>query len=145
MPCLGLRCAAFSPAVHILYRVHRVSKNHFARVVESALADLPPKFAAVLEQVPIEIHTRPTRRQLRSVGLADDELLLGLYVGTSLMDRSVDHALEYPSSIYLFQEDLETVSDSEADLVQEIRTTVLHELGHHFGMNEDDLDALGYG
>jgi predicted Zn-dependent protease with MMP-like domain len=125
--------------------VHRVSKNHFAALVESALADLPPKFAQFLEQVPVEIRDRPTRKQLHSVGLGDDELLLGLYVGTSLMDRSVDHALEYPSSIYLFQEDLETVSDSEAELVEEIRTTVLHEIGHHFGMNEDDLDALGYG
>jgi predicted Zn-dependent protease with MMP-like domain len=50
-----------------------------------------------------------------------------------------------PNHILLFQEDIELVSDSEADLIREVRTTVLHEIGHHFGMDEEDLDELGYG
>jgi predicted Zn-dependent protease with MMP-like domain len=50
-----------------------------------------------------------------------------------------------PDVISIFQEDVEEVSDSEADLVREVRITVLHEIGHFFGMNEDDLDELGYG
>ena len=49
-----------------------------------------------------------------------------------------------PDVIYIFQEDVEQISDSEADLIREVRTTVLHELGHHFGLDEDDLDQLGY-
>ena len=57
------------------------------------------------------------------------------------MERTVPTA----SAIYLFQEDIETVSDTEAQLKEEVRTTVLHEIGHHFGLNEDDLDKLGYG
>ncbi|MBC7782800.1 MAG: metallopeptidase family protein [Burkholderiales bacterium] len=122
-----------------------MTKDQFARLVEEALADLPEKFAAFLEEVPIEIHTRPTRKQLRDVGLTDDELLLGLYIGTSLADRSVQHGYEMPNKIFLFQEDIELVSDSPADLKREVRTTVLHEIGHHFGLDEDDLDELGYG
>jgi predicted Zn-dependent protease with MMP-like domain len=47
--------------------------------------------------------------------------------------------------IYIFQEDVELVSDSERQLIDEVRTTVLHEIGHHFGMGEGDLDELGYG
>ena len=47
--------------------------------------------------------------------------------------------------IYIFQEDVELVSESETDLIEQVRTTVLHELGHHFGMSEEDLDELGYG
>jgi len=47
--------------------------------------------------------------------------------------------------IYIFQEDHELVCDSKAQLVEEVRKTVLHEIGHHFGMTEDDLDELGYG
>ncbi len=50
-----------------------------------------------------------------------------------------------PDVIYIFQEEVELASDSEEQLVQEVRTTVLHEIGHHFGMSEEDLDELGYG
>lgn len=124
---------------------HHVSKSEFEQLVAEALRELPAQFAEFLEQVPIEIRERPTRKQLRSVGLADDELLLGLYVGTSLADRSVAHDIEWPNKIYLFQEDIELVSDNAEHLKREVRTTVLHEIGHHFGMDEDDLDALGYG
>jgi predicted Zn-dependent protease with MMP-like domain len=50
-----------------------------------------------------------------------------------------------PDVIYIFQESLERASRSEAELVREVRKTVLHEIGHHFGMDEDDLEKLGYG
>jgi predicted Zn-dependent protease with MMP-like domain len=50
-----------------------------------------------------------------------------------------------PDVIYIFQEDVELVSDSREQLIEEVRTTVLHEIGHYFGMSEEDLDALGYG
>ncbi|MGC4034003.1 MAG: metallopeptidase family protein [Tepidisphaeraceae bacterium] len=122
-----------------------VGKAEFGRLVEAALAELPEPFAAHLERVPIEVRDRPTFEQLKSVGLDEDELLLGLYVGTSLPDESVLHDMEWPSVIYLFQDDLEEVCDTLDQLRREIRTTVLHEIGHHFGMDEDQLDALGYG
>lgn len=124
---------------------YHVGKAQFAKLVEESLADLPPQFAEFLEEVPIEIRDRPTPKQLRSVGLREDELLLGLYVGNSLPDRSVSDGVRLPSAIYLFQEDIELVSDSEEQLKEEVRTTVLHEIGHHFGLDEDDLDELGYG
>ena len=50
-----------------------------------------------------------------------------------------------PDAIYIFQEDVELATDSEKELIEQVRITVLHELGHHFGMGEDDLDELGYG
>lgn len=122
-----------------------VGKAEFGRLVEAALAELPEPFAGHLERVPVEVRDRPTVEQLKSVGLEPDELLLGLYVGTSLPDESVFHDMEWPSVIYLFQDDLEEVCGSREELKREIRTTVLHEIGHHFGMDEDQLDALGYG
>jgi predicted Zn-dependent protease with MMP-like domain len=72
-------------------------------------------------------------------------LLLGLYEGRPRTRRSVEDSGVMPDVIYIFQDDVELASDSEAELIDQVRTTVLHELGHHFGMNEDDLDALGYG
>lgn len=124
---------------------YHVSKADFARYVEQALAELPAPFASHLEQITIEIVDRPTRKQLRSMGLKDDELLFGLYQGVSLPDRSVQHSGVLPDRILIFQEDHEIACDNARELVEEIRTTVLHEIGHHFGMNEDDLDAIGYG
>jgi predicted Zn-dependent protease with MMP-like domain len=124
---------------------HHVSKAKFAELVEQAAHALPKQFADAVNEVPIEIRERPSRRMLRSLGLEEDELLLGLYHGRPRTERSVEDSGRLPDVIYIFQEDVELVSESEADLIEQVRTTVLHELGHHFGMSEDDLDALGYG
>jgi predicted Zn-dependent protease with MMP-like domain len=124
---------------------YHVNQARFEELVERALAELPAQFAAFLEEVPLEIRRRPTVKQLRRLGLEDDELLLGLYDGVPLTERSVEHSGMRPTVIYIFKEDVELASDSEAELIDQVRTTVLHEIGHHFGMDEDDLDELGYG
>lgn len=124
---------------------HHVSKSKFAELVERALAELPEPFDQALEEVPIEIRDRPTREQLEQLGLKSRDLLLGLYHGRPRTERSVEDGWRMPDVIYIFQEDVELVSKDEDDLVRQVRTTVLHELGHHFGMSEEDLDELGYG
>ena len=129
---------------------YHVSKARFAELVEQALAELPPQFASFIEEVPVEIKDRPSRKLLRSLGMRHDELLLGYYTGHALPDRGIEYSAGHPGDqaldvIYVFQEDIELVSDDEAELVREVRITVLHEIGHHFGLNEDELDRLGYG
>jgi len=114
-------------------------------LVGQALADLPEPFASHLEELRVEVRWAPSVKQLRRLGLEDDQLLFGLYEGISLPNRSVEHSGTMPEVIYIFQEDHELVAESEEDLVREVRATVLHELGHHYGMSEDDLDKLGYG
>ena len=123
----------------------KVSKRDFEKLVEEAIADVPEPFAEFLEEVPIEIHTRPSVKLLRELGMEDDELLMGLYRGVDRVRRSVEDSGRLPDVIYVFQEDHELVCDSRQQLVEEVRKTVLHEIGHHFGMSEDDLDELGYG
>ena len=122
-----------------------VSKPHFWELVEQALARLPEQFVDFLEEVPVEVRDRSTPRQRKSVGLEQDQLLLGLYQGRPLTERSVEHSGRMPDVIYIFQEDVELASDDEEDLVEQVRITVLHEIGHLFGLDEDDLDELGYG
>lgn len=124
----------------------RVTRQRFARLVEEALEELPAPFAEFIEQVPVHIETRPSRRLLREMGLEEDELLMGLYEGANLMDAVEAEGRGTPRAnrILIFQEDHELACDTEEDLVREVRTTVLHELGHHFGMDEEDLDRLGY-
>ena len=124
---------------------YHVSKQRFAELVEEALRELPQPFAQHLEEVSVEIKDRPTQKQLKEQGLEEDELLLGLYVGHPMTQRSVEFSGMLPDAVYIFQEDVELVSESEKDLIQQVRITVLHEIGHHFGMDEEDLDELGYG
>jgi predicted Zn-dependent protease with MMP-like domain len=122
-----------------------VSKTEFENIVQRAISDLPQPFADFLEEVPIEIHTRPSAKLLRELGMEHDELLMGLYRGVDRTRRSVEDSGRLPDVIYIFQEDHELVCDRREQLVEEVQKTVLHEIGHHFGMSEQDLDELGYG
>ena len=121
-----------------------MSKERFSELVETALAELPEPFNGALEEVTIELRARPTRSQLKTVGLRKEDLLLGLYSGVPLTQRHVEAPPHLPDKIELFQGDIELVSGNEEELIEQVRVTVLHELGHHFGMGEDDLERLGY-
>lgn len=122
-----------------------VSKKEFAGLVEQAIAELPEQFARFMDEVTVEIRDRPSRKLLKELEMEGDELLFGLYEGVNLLDRSVEHSGRLPDRILIFQEDHELACESRAELVRELRTTVLHEIGHFFGMDEDDLEKLGYG
>ena len=84
-----------------------VSKREFEMLVEQALDDLPEPFAEFLEEVPIEIQTRPSKKLLREIGLEEDDLLMGLYRGVDRTRRSVEDSGRLPDVIYIFQEDHE--------------------------------------
>jgi predicted Zn-dependent protease with MMP-like domain len=122
---------------------YRVSKAQFEQLVEEALGDLPEQFVKFLDEVSIEVRDRPTTAQLRRVG--SEGLLLGLYQGRPRTARSVEDSGTLPDIIFIFQEPIEAVSESREQLVRQVRITVLHEIGHHFGLSEQDLDELGYG
>ena len=124
---------------------YRVSKTEFMDLVDAAVSDLPEEFAQFLEEVPIEVHEVPTSAQQARLNLRRGNLLLGLYVGRPRTRRSVEDSGAMPDVIYLFQRNIESICNSEGELVDQVRKTVLHEIGHHFGMSEEDLDALGYG
>jgi predicted Zn-dependent protease with MMP-like domain len=124
---------------------YRVSKPVFGELIERALQELPPRFADFLEEVPIEVRDRPTPAQMQRLGMRKNSLLLGLYHGRPLTQRSVEDSGRLPDVIYIFQEPIELVSQNEDQLVDQVRKTVLHEIGHHFGMSEADLEELGYG
>ena len=123
----------------------RVSDREFDDLVTAAIDRLPERYRAVLmEDVPVQVARRPTGGQLESLGMEPDHLLLGLYEGVPLPERHVE-APGMPDRIWLFREDIEDASRDRADLVEQVRVTLLHELGHYFGLDEDDLDELGYG
>lgn len=124
---------------------YHLSKQAFADLVEAVLAQLPSQFAAALDEVAVEVLDAPTPRQRKQLMLRPDDVLLGLHSGRALIDRGVEDSGQLPDVIYIFQRPIEQMCQSEAQVAQEIRLTVLHELGHHFGLDEDELDRLGYG
>jgi predicted Zn-dependent protease with MMP-like domain len=129
----------------ILAMAYHVSKEQFARLVEAALRGVPEPFASHLEEVAVEVRDAPTADDVARAGVRRGDLLLGLYTGRPRTHRSVLDGPSLPDVIQIFQRHIELVSKNEQELVEQVRTTVLHEIGHHFGMSENDLDELGYG
>lgn len=123
----------------------RVDSKLLDEMVRRAIERLPAEFRAALDVVPIRFCPRPTPAQLQSLGLDESDLLLGLYEGIPLTERSVNDGPRVPDQISLFWEDLEDACDSVEQLEEEVRITLFHELGHYFGFDEDQLEALGYG
>ena len=133
----------------------RRERARFDELMERAVEELPPPLRQLLEEVPVIVIDRPSSAMLRSLGLdaasEDDALsLCGLHTGRSITERSVVDDAVIPEDIHLFREGiLDLAGGFEQlggdDLVYEqIRITLLHEIGHHFGLDEDDLARLGY-
>jgi predicted Zn-dependent protease with MMP-like domain len=115
----------------------------FDRAVEEALAAVPAEFKSYMENVVVEVRPRPSRAFCREHDVDDD--LLGLYVGVPLEDRhSGDAGVVLPDRIYIFRDNLCEMCESREQLLAEIRVTVLHEVGHFFGLDEERLEELGY-
>jgi predicted Zn-dependent protease with MMP-like domain len=122
----------------------RLSEDDFLALVDEALDSIPPQFEPYMEGLSVEVQPMPTREVLDAVGLSDPRSLLGYYHGVPLPDRSVSHSLTMPDVIIIYQRNIERICRTRAQAVRQIRKTVLHEVGHHFGMDEDELDNLGY-
>ena len=122
-----------------------LSEPEFAALVDEAMQQLPESFAPYLENLSVEIHPRPARKLLQDMDIDSHETLLGLYQGVPLTEKSVSSLVEWPERILIFQRNIESMCDNPKEVVEQVRTTVLHEIGHHFGMDEDDLDKLGFG
>ena len=123
----------------------KMARNAFCALVERALADLPAEFQHRLEELSVDVQDEPAPQTVRALDLDDPGSLLGLYHGEPLTDRSVTQPVGWPDRIIIYQRNIERVCRNKSEIIEQVRTTVLHELGHHFGLDEDELDDLGYG
>ncbi|MBI4298203.1 MAG: metallopeptidase family protein [Chloroflexi bacterium] len=121
-----------------------MSQEEFEALVAEALESLPPEISQMLENVAVVVQQWPTRRQLQDHALADRYELLGLYEGTPLTQRDTGYGMVLPDKITIFKAPLEAMCQSKESLVEEIRNTVVHELAHHFGIEDKELQELGY-
>ena len=125
-------------------RPHSRPRPHvgFDRLVERALAGIPSPFRECLSEVAIVIDDEPTRDQLAENDLDPDDTLYGLYEGVPRTEYGADW-LVAPNRITLFRLPLEEDFPDPDDLADEVRITVIHELAHHLGIDDDRLGELG--
>ena len=122
-----------------------MDRAQFIALVHKALRDVPPPFKEHLKQVDIVVKRRPTPDDLADAELGPGESMYGFYRGIPLTERDGGYNLVAPDVIDIYQEPLEDDFPDEAELIAEIRTTVLHELAHFFGIDDDRLEELGLG
>lgn len=112
-------------------------------MVQRVVDSLPPNVQALLEEVAIVVEDEADQSQLVEAGSDDESELFGLYQGIPMIDRSSGYTMVLPDRITIFAGPLSRAFTTRAELEDEIRITVLHELGHHLGYDEIGLDALG--
>lgn len=121
-----------------------LSDEAFEAVVEDALRSIPEGFHRYLEQVAVDIEDMPDEDVCEDLGLDDPRGLLGLYQGVPLTERSVESSFQLPERITLYRLNIERMCRNRRQMVDQIRRTVLHEVGHHFGLSEKNLHDLGF-
>jgi len=133
--------------------VSPAQRAQFDRLLDAVVDELPDELHGLLEQVPLIVEDEPSPKLLAELGMAADEDLCGLHDGIMLTERSVDDVLDAPEQIMLFRGPVMRLAGDGSEqlacqrletLEHEIRVTVLHEIGHHFGLDESDLARLGY-
>ncbi len=143
--------------------MHRWSthmREKFDEIVEGVLADLPQSIHLLLEESPLIVEDAPSDAFLRELGMDPEfEDLCGLHSGTAITERSVSESGQLPETIQIYRRGIldaaggwEPTIDEDGSEIggvtavqREIRITILHEVGHHFGLSEDDLERLGFG
>jgi predicted Zn-dependent protease with MMP-like domain len=109
--------------------------QRFDELVSDALDLIPPELTAALDNVVVLVAERHP----------EDRELLGLYEGVALTERDSSYAGSLPDTITIYREALLDFCDSDDDVVDEVAITVIHEVAHHFGIDDDRLHELGWG
>jgi predicted Zn-dependent protease with MMP-like domain len=123
--------------------VRRPDRKRFEAWVREALDSVPPDLAARVTNVEVVIEDWPAAEDLDAMGLAEGETLFGLYQGVPLPERGVTTG-GLPDRIVIYRGPLTECYTSPEEIREEVRRTVLHELGHYFGFDEATLEALGW-
>ncbi len=117
-----------------------MERARFERLVEEALGELPPRYRRLLENIVVIVEPYPRRRRRRRKGDTGG-LILGEFYGVPRTKKSVFEPGP-PDQVFLYQGNIEAVCDSEEEIREQVRLTVLHELGHYFGLEENELNHL---
>jgi len=122
----------------------QIPELEFEELLRAELDALPPELGRVLEQVSVVVHPWPEAEELAAGDPPFGPLLLGLFMGASLLERSHDNPWsQLPAQVVIYKRNLELVCRDAEELREELRVTLWHELGHYLGLDEEDLEARG--
>lgn len=121
-------------------RSDSISPEAFAKLVQQAIADLPPPYAKLMESIVVVVEEEPPKEVLEDLELEGEDDLLGLYQGQSLAaDSFFRPGGEAPPQISIYRGPILRLCESPEEVVQEVYDTVVHELGHHVGLDDDEM------
>jgi len=122
----------------------RLDRASFEQVVRDAVASIPSSFRRYLDGLVVDVEDEPAAELLAEMEMDDPTELLGLYTGTPWTERSVEEPVGLPDHVIIYQRNLERMCETRDELLAEVQRTVLHEVGHHFGLDEENLEEFGY-
>jgi predicted Zn-dependent protease with MMP-like domain len=120
-----------------------MDSQRFDRLVGEAIEKLPEAFRERLENIDIVVADMPTRDQLKALKEKRGHILLGLYEGVPLTERTHNYGFVIPDKITIFQKSIEAMCRNDDQIIAEIQRVVRHEIAHHFGISDDRLEELG--
>jgi len=119
-----------------------MSRSEFRALVDEALASIPARFRDAMQNIAIVVEDEPPPDVLADLEVEPPDTLLGLYQGTPLTERSWAHGNNLPDKISLYQGPIEDSSDDRDDTVIAIAETLIHEIGHYFGLSEEEIEEI---
>ena len=121
-----------------------MQRKAFESLVRAAIEELPRQFKDRLKNVAIIVEDYPSEELLERMEIPDDETLFGLYDGVPLTERGHFDVPLYPDRILLFQGPIEEACESPEQIQEEVRITLIHEIAHFFGFDDESLEERGY-
>lgn len=119
-----------------------MNRADFEAYVKEAIETIPPRFRKAVKNLAIVVEDEPSDELLREMEIEPPDTLFGLYQGTPLTERGWGYGNTLPDRITLYQLPIEDASENEDDLVVCIGETLIHELGHYFGLSEEEIEEI---
>ncbi len=119
-----------------------MTRQEFQRLVEAALNDIPPRFRDEMTNIAIVVEDEPSPELLEEMEIEPPDSLYGLYQGTPLTERGWAQGNVLPDRITLYQRPIEEDSEDHEDVIVCIAETLIHEIGHYFGLSEEEIEEI---
>jgi predicted Zn-dependent protease with MMP-like domain len=142
--CARDEASPADPGRAVVQLLPPMNRKSFEKLVRHALDRIPAEFQAAMKNVAIVVRSRPGPEARTEREDDEEDVLYGLFQGVPLPDRTTDDSGMPPDVIFLYQKSLEDDFPDRRDLVREIEITIVHEIAHYFGLDEESLAHYGY-
>ena len=130
------------PHAELINRSMHLTTDAFTRLVEEALKEIPRRFREAMTNIAIVVEDEPSPDLLAEMEIEPPDSLYGLYHGTPLTERGWSHGNALPDRITLFKYPIEEDSEDHEDVIVCVAETLIHEIGHFFGLSEGEIEEI---